>query len=118
VKRFGELVPNHAITNFPLAVLHLLPPTVHHIMVCLTVNHFIHSLPPGTDKAVTIVNRSKVYQHRGAAIRALSEYIGKDKTRCSDLSIASIMMFMSLEVKHMYCETTTTNSDKFSYKTP
>jgi hypothetical protein len=97
-KRYGELVPNPAIMNFPLAALHLLPPAAHHSMVCLSVNHFIHSLPEGADKGVILANRSKVYQHRGAAIRALSEYVGKNKTRYNDYSISSIMMFLSAEV--------------------
>jgi hypothetical protein len=98
VKASGELVPNPAIINFPLATLHVLPPAVHHTLVCLSLNHFNHSLPIGTERSVTVVNRSKIYHHRGAAIRALSEYVGKDKTRCSDLSIASILLFMSAEV--------------------
>jgi len=71
---------------------------MHHTLVCLALNHYIHTLPVGADKAVAVSNRSKVYQHRGAAIKSLSQYVGKDKTMCSDMSIASIMMFMSMEV--------------------
>jgi hypothetical protein len=67
-------------------------------LVCLSVNNFIHRLLPRTDKAVTIENRSKVYQHRGVAVRALSKYISKGKTRYSDDSMASIMMFLNLEM--------------------
>ena len=71
---------------------------MHHTLVCLALNHYIHTLPVGADKSVAVSNRSKVYQHRGAAIKSLSHYVGKDKTMCSDMSIASIMMFMSMEV--------------------
>jgi hypothetical protein len=85
--------------QLPLEALHILPPAIHHTLVCLSLNHFIHSLPPGSDKTVAVINRSKVYQHRGAAIRALSQYVGKDKTQTNDLSIASILMFMSMEVR-------------------
>jgi hypothetical protein len=84
---------------FPLAALNLLPPAIHHTLVCLSVNHYIHSLPIGADKSITADNRSKIYQHRGAAIRALSQYVGKDRTRCNDLSISSILVFMSMEVR-------------------
>lgn len=92
------MAPNPAIILFPLHALHLLPPTVHHTLVCLAVNHFIHSLPVGTDKRVVVSNKAKVYHHRGAAIRALSHYVGQDKTQCSDSTIASVLMFMSVEV--------------------
>lgn len=92
------LAPNPVLVTFPLNALHVLPPAIHHTLVCLAVNHYIHTLPVGADKSVAIENRSKIYHHRGAAIRALSQYVGKDKTRCNDLTIASILMFMSMEV--------------------
>jgi hypothetical protein len=99
VKTAGELAPNPALIEFPLSALHILPPTIHHTLVCLSLNHFVHSLPSGADQGVVVTSRSKVYHHRGAAIRALSHYVGKDKTRCSDFTIASILMFMSMEVR-------------------
>ncbi|KAH3990112.1 hypothetical protein HBH52_001700 [Parastagonospora nodorum] len=100
VKASGELAPNPALIQFPLAALHMLPPAVHHTVVCLSLNHFIHTLPVGTNKHVTISTRSEIYQHRGAAIRSLSQYVGKDKTRCSDLAISSILMFLAMELQN------------------
>ncbi|KAF2027869.1 hypothetical protein EK21DRAFT_71024 [Setomelanomma holmii] len=100
VKAAGELAPNPAVIMFPLRALHILPPAIHHTLVCLALNHFVHSLPVGAAKTTAIENRSKVYRHRGAAIQALSHYVGKDKTRCSDLTIASILMFMSMELQN------------------
>jgi hypothetical protein len=100
VVKAGELAPNPALLLFPLTVLHLLPPTMHHILVCLTLNHFIHSLPDGTSREVATMKRAKVYHHRGAAIRSLSHYVGQDKTMCNDMTIASVLMFMSVEVSH------------------
>lgn len=94
----GELAQNPALVQFPLAALHILPPAMHHILVCLALNHYIHTLPSSANKSTAVINRSKVYYHRGVAIRALSEYVGRDKTRCSDFTIASILMFMSMEV--------------------
>jgi hypothetical protein len=98
VKASGELAPNPALIQFPLAALHMLPPAVHDTLVCLSLNHFIHTLPVGTNKHVIISTRSEIYQHRGAAIRSLSQYVGKDKTRCSDLAISSILIFLAMEV--------------------
>jgi len=94
----AELAPNPAIVSFPLHALHLLPPTVHYTMVCLSLNHYIHSLPAGTNKQVAMSNKSKAYHYQGAAIRSLSHYIGQDKTRYKDATIASILMYMSVEV--------------------
>lgn len=95
----GELAPNPAITMFPLQALHVLPPTVHHTLVCMSVNHFIHSLPAGADEKIATSNRLKIYHHRGAAIRSLSHCISQNRSRCSDTTIASILMFMSVELQ-------------------
>ncbi|KAF2846081.1 hypothetical protein T440DRAFT_247554 [Plenodomus tracheiphilus IPT5] len=95
----GELAPNPAVITFPLQALHVLPPTVHHTLVCMSVNHFIHSLPAGADQQMQRSNTLKIYHHRGAAIRSLSHYIGQDSTRCNDTTISSILMFMSVELQ-------------------
>ncbi|CAN9177468.1 unnamed protein product [Alternaria alternata] len=96
-KAAGELAPNPALVPFPQQALHLLTPAIHHTLVCLSLNHFIHTSPLGTDRAVLAPNRWKVYHHRGAALRALGQHIGQDKTRCSDMTITTILMFMCLE---------------------
>lgn len=98
VKESDSLAPNPAVIHFPLWALHMLPPAIHHTLVCLSLNHFINTLPTGTDRATIIDNRSKVYKYRGFAIRALSDYVAKEKTRSSDLTIISILVFMAMEV--------------------
>lgn len=92
------MAPNPAVIHFPVWALHILPPAMHHTLVCLGLNHYIHSLPAGADRAIIAGNRSKIYKYRGLAIRALSEFVAKEKTRCSDLTISSILMFMAMEV--------------------
>ncbi|KAH6644252.1 fungal-specific transcription factor domain-containing protein [Boeremia exigua] len=99
-KAADTLAPNPALIHFPLWALHVLPPAMHHTLVCLGLNHYIHSLPPGSNRAVVASNRSKVYKYRGLAIRALSENVAKETTRSSDLTISSILMFMSMEVQN------------------
>jgi hypothetical protein len=71
---------------------------MHHTLVCLGLNHYIHALPPGANRAVVASNRSKIYKYRGQAIRALSENVANEKTRSLDLTISSILMFMAMEV--------------------
>ncbi|KAF1848804.1 uncharacterized protein K460DRAFT_304288 [Cucurbitaria berberidis CBS 394.84] len=99
-KASGELAPNPALIFLPLHILHILPSTIHHILVCISLNYFIQCLPSGTDRSAVVTNRSKVYHHRGAAIRALSRYLETDKTRCSDFTITSILMFMSMDLQN------------------
>ncbi|KAI5374515.1 hypothetical protein J4E82_006749 [Alternaria postmessia] len=99
-KAAGELAPNPALVPFPQQALHLLTPAIHHTLVCLSLNHFIHTSPLGIDRAVLAPNRWKVYHHRGAALRALGQHIGQDKTRCSDMTITTILMFMCLELQN------------------
>ncbi|UPX10496.1 uncharacterized protein EKO05_0001154 [Ascochyta rabiei] len=100
VKETDSLAPNAAVIHFPVWALHVLPPAMHHTLVCLGLNHYIHSLPPGVDRAIIASQRSKIYKYRGHAIRSLSEYVAKEKTRCSDLTISSILMFMAMEVQN------------------
>lgn len=71
---------------------------MHHTLVCLGLNHYIHTLPQGSNRVLIASNRSKVYKYRGLAIRALSENVAKETTRSSDLTISSILMFMAMEV--------------------
>lgn len=94
----NDMAPNPHIMYFPVAALHLLPPSVHHIIVCLSLNHFIHALPPGQAKPLVAGNQSRMLQHRGAAIRELNGNINKEKTRCSDGTITSVLMLLCAEV--------------------
>jgi hypothetical protein len=97
-KENDTLAPNPAVVLFPIWALHVLPPAVHHTLICLSLNHFIHSLPAGCDRRIVAGNRSKVYKYRGLAIRALSENVAKDNICTSDLTISSVLMFMAMEV--------------------
>ena len=99
MQKTGELVPNPIVIAFPMHVLHLLPPAIHHILVCLSLNHYLQSLPASADRSIVAVNRSKSYKHRGAAIRYLSRYVGTDKTQCNDMTIMSILLFLTMEVR-------------------
>lgn len=91
-------MPNPAVIHFPVWALHVLPPAMHHTLVCLGLNHYIHSLPEGSNRALVAGNRAKIYKYRGLAIRALSENVARETTRNTDLTISSILMFMAAEV--------------------
>jgi hypothetical protein len=98
LKRTDSLAPNPAVIQFPVWALHVLPPAMHYTTVCLSLNHYINSLPPGSDRAIIASKRMKIYKYRGLAIQALNESIACAETRSSDLTINSILMFMATEV--------------------
>ncbi|KAF2680530.1 hypothetical protein K458DRAFT_479847 [Lentithecium fluviatile CBS 122367] len=93
-----KLAPNPHIIMFPMAALHVLPPSVHHIVVVLSLNHFVNSLPAAAGKRIVVGNWDKIYQHRGAALRELTHSISKPKTRCGDATITSVVMFLAAEL--------------------
>ncbi|KAF7681056.1 hypothetical protein GT037_000032 [Alternaria burnsii] len=98
IKETDVLAPNPAIIHFPVWALHVLPPAAHYTTICLSLNHYMHSLPPGSSRVVVGQQRLKIYNYRGLAIRALNESIAGKETRSSDLTITSILMFMAMEV--------------------
>ncbi|KAI4648365.1 uncharacterized protein J4E79_009987 [Alternaria viburni] len=81
-----------------LWALHILAPAMHYTAVCLSLNYYLTSLPLGKDRAVIAENRLKIYHYRGLAIRALNENVARRNTRSSDQTIASILMFLAMEI--------------------
>jgi hypothetical protein len=98
LKETDSLAPNPAAIQFPVWALHVLPPAMHYTTVCLSLNHYINSFPLGLDRKTIASQRTKIYKYRGLAIQALNENIACTKTRSSDLTISSILMFMAMEV--------------------
>lgn len=92
------LAPNQAVVHFPVWALHILAPPMHYTTVCLSLNYHLTSSPLGKDRAVIAENRLKIYHYRGLAIRALNENVARKETRSSDQTIASILMFLAMEV--------------------
>ena len=92
------LAPNPAVVHFPVWALHILAPAMHYTTVCLSLNYHLTSLPLGKDRAIVADKRLKIYHYRGLAIRALNDNVARKETRSSDQTIASILMFMAMEV--------------------
>jgi hypothetical protein len=93
-----ELAPNPYVIFFPLAALHFLPVSVLHTLACYALCHRIHQLPPETERLAIVEKWSRVYYHRGVAIREMSEKISQETTRCSDGTITSVCLFLCMEV--------------------
>ena len=108
------LAPNSAVVHFPVWALHILAPAMHYTTVCLSLNYYLTSLPLGKDRAIVADNRLKIYHYRGLAIRALNENVARKETRSSDQTIASILMFLAMEVRSDKSDTCGTKRLMFS----
>lgn len=94
----GQLCPNPLVPMLPDASFKNMTSAMRHCVVCIALNHFVLSLPYDADKETAAIIRAKVYYHRGQAITALSKYVADEKTRFCDLTLSSVLMFMSMEV--------------------
>lgn len=97
-KKTDFLAPNPSMIQFPVWTLHVLPPAMHYTVVCLSMNHYINSLPPGLDRSIIVSKRMRINKYRGLAIQALDENIACAKTHNNNLTISSILMFMAVGV--------------------
>jgi hypothetical protein len=67
--------------------------------------HRVRQLEGATDRAIVVKAWSRVYHHRGLAIRNLSEIIGQESTRSSDTTITAIFCLCCAEVGLLCCLT-------------
>lgn len=94
----AELVSNPSIVAVPLEFLSSISLTTHHAITCASLNHFVLSAPNEIDQAFITDVRAKVFRHRGAAIKALSDEVSNVKSMDSESTISSIFSFMTMEV--------------------
>ncbi|KAF9889352.1 hypothetical protein FE257_007462 [Aspergillus nanangensis] len=94
-----QLAPSSYAALFPLSALHIFPVSICHTLVYLALSHYIHQLPPTTGSSDLVDARSRVYHHRGAAIAALTEEIGKITTRASEATITSVLMVLFTDAR-------------------
>lgn len=98
IKTMDELVPNPHLMIFPVAALHLLPPAVHHTVVCMALTHYTYSLPPSEARAMAATSNTKILHHRGAALREISHRLTTQK-KPTDSTMVSVCMLMCCEVR-------------------
>ncbi|CAI6339918.1 unnamed protein product [Periconia digitata] len=98
LQKVDQLTPNAFISNIPLEMVRDMPPAITHALACIALDHRLHQLPE-TDKPSigTVTVRDRLLEHRGAALRAISELLGNAKARISDLAVGSILFFMSVD---------------------
>ncbi|KAK0719405.1 C6 zinc finger domain-containing protein [Lasiosphaeris hirsuta] len=88
-----QLAPNPF--NVPIASLHLMPASIIHALVSIAISHRLFQVPRDTSRCTSLSGaRSRLYHHRGIAIRLLNELVGSDETRSGDVTIASVFTLL------------------------
>lgn len=94
-----ELAPNPYLGQFPLDALHQMPISICHTLVYLALGHRIHRVYPGDHGRSLARLRPSLYQHRGLALRSLTELMGNLSNQMTiDLAIGSILLFLIVDV--------------------
>ncbi|KAK3353728.1 fungal-specific transcription factor domain-containing protein [Lasiosphaeria hispida] len=84
-----QLAPNPFI--IPIPSLHLIPASIVHALVSVAISHRLFQIPRGASQSKALSGaRSRLYHHRGIAIRLLNELVGSEQTRSGDVTIASV----------------------------
>ncbi|KMP01709.1 hypothetical protein CIRG_01848 [Coccidioides immitis RMSCC 2394] len=86
---------------FTQAILYsrYIPTGMKYTLVSMALNHRIYHLLSRTSRSTLAEALSNLYHYRGLAIRALGEDVGKEKTRSSDATITSVLLFMVTDVR-------------------
>lgn len=71
---------------------------MNHTMACFGYGHRIYQRQLGNDAGATKKAWTRIYHHRGLAIRELGQVIAKDDTRCTDVTIATVVLLLVTEV--------------------
>lgn len=70
-----------------------------HGLVTMAIEHRMSRLSPARNDAYAIEVRARAYQHRLTAIQALNKEIENESTRCSDATLAGVIVFLFGDVR-------------------
>ncbi|PKS12978.1 hypothetical protein jhhlp_000319 [Lomentospora prolificans] len=93
------LVPESAMIPLMDFNLALLSPLTIHTIVCLSLGYRIHNISRQADMELLRHLWSRLYLHRGAAIRILNQDIAREDTRASDTTISGLVVFLVQEIQ-------------------
>ncbi|KAF2107717.1 fungal-specific transcription factor domain-containing protein [Lophiotrema nucula] len=92
-----EIAPNPFIIHFPPSVIPWLPASIRHNMVLLALSYQMHTAQNRITTNYSPVAVSRLYHHRGQAIRSLKDEIALEGP--SDRNIAAVIMFACFELQ-------------------
>jgi len=92
------LIPESSVLPLMDFDFNQIPPLSIHSIVCLALGYRIHNAPRDLDSRTVRHLWSRLYHHRGAAIRILNTDIAGKNTRASDNTISGLVTFLVQEV--------------------
>lgn len=102
---YESVSPLHGIAQvyeaqpFPMSLIHHFPESQRHAFVSIAMAHRLYRLPEGTSQAFVQNARSKIYQYRGMAIRALNKEISAETAGATNSLIASTITLLAADVR-------------------
>lgn len=101
-----QLAPNPFVV--PVLALHGLPVPMQHALVAMALGHRIYRSARPLTSTLDVCSSeptrkawwSRLHHHRGLAIHLMNEAIGKEDTRTTDQTIATVLVFLIGEVSH------------------
>ncbi|KAK1712187.1 C6 zinc finger domain-containing protein [Colletotrichum acutatum] len=78
----------------PISHIHAMKPYRRHGLVTMAIEHRMSRLSPARNDAYAIEVRARAYQHRLTAIQALNKEIENESTRCSDATLAGVIVIL------------------------
>ena len=93
-----ELAPNPYIAPFDMDLLPRLPISMRHALAYTALAHRAQRAAQVADNSHSISLRSRMYYHRGLALRSLVSDVSGMEPRTNDAVIASVLCFLVGEV--------------------
>ncbi|KAH6657425.1 fungal-specific transcription factor domain-containing protein [Truncatella angustata] len=92
------------LVPIPLDALHNVDASIRHSLTLCAIEYRLHYLTGATSSNSSDGDdlrsmRTKSLYHRDVAIRALSEAIGDDKRRATDVTIVGVLMFLLIDIR-------------------
>ncbi|KAI9044813.1 Zn(II)2Cys6 transcription factor [Aspergillus affinis] len=99
VAAMHDLPPNPYLDRFPTVALHQMPLSVCHTIAYFVLGQRLQRCGSSEADEFLTRERSRLYHHRGEAMRCLGEDIANATTQCNDATILSVLMFLFADVR-------------------
>lgn len=82
----------------PVRFIHYMPAATRHALVSMAIEHRMLRLSQKKTDPLMMEIRARFHHHRCLAIQALNDDVCNDATRGSDMTMASVMVFLYADV--------------------
>lgn len=93
-----QLAPSPWLALVPMNAIIYLPPSIQDTLVFMAIGHRISQLPGVTDRSALSALKTRMYDHRGKAIRAIHKVLDNESLRNTDYALSIVLMLLFGEV--------------------